>query len=183
MHTRTISLLVLASVSLGANIQVPLGGIHPEAFGGTFAQIEPSLYVGNELKETCTTLRSNLTQEEIDVCDYFSEQNSFSQGYGAYQLDFVAHICGYKADSESIPYTVSNDSDWAFTIPRLGPGVLYDRFALDHFKGFGVIGKWQEVQRTLYCLKEQKDTITKHIEYVMKNYVRTAYLHSRLSVE
>jgi hypothetical protein len=167
MHLGIIPLLSLALVSLGANVQVPLGDTHREQ--ANFAQIQPQMFMGNEFNEfrdTCTTLRGHLTQEEIDVCDYFSEEDFFS---AIFQVDFVAHICGYKEKSVSIPYTVSNDSSmFAFSVPRLGPGILYDRFAVESFKSFGIMGKWQEIQRTLYCLREQNN-MTKNIEYVIDN--------------
>jgi hypothetical protein len=171
MHQGIIPLLALALVSLGANVQVPLGDTHREQ--ANFAQIQPQMFMGsefNEFRDTCTTLRGHLTQEEIDVCDYFSEEEDpYSPNYGIFQVDFVAHICGYKAKSVSIPYTVSNDSSmFAFSVPQLGPGILYDRFAAESFKSFGIMGKWQEIQRTLYCLREQNN-MTKNIEYVIDN--------------
>jgi hypothetical protein len=142
MYTQIISLLTLASVSLGAIVQMPLSDIHREQ--ASFAQIVPSFFVGNEFRETCTSLRSNLTQEEIDACEYFAKQSSIPGDLGIYRLDFVTHMCGYKAESISIPNTISDDSSsWVLTsaVPQVGPGILYDRFAVEHFRSFGIRGK------------------------------------------
>jgi hypothetical protein len=154
MQSRIFSLLVLVSVSLGATIQMPLGYKHPER--ATIEQVDPSIFTGNERRETCITLRTNLTQEGIDVCDYFSKEDFIPGHLWISRVDFVAHICGLMTELLSIHF--NQLSDWAYIVPRLGPGVLYDRFALDTFKAFGVIGTWQEIQATIFCLKEQKDT-------------------------
>jgi hypothetical protein len=103
MQSRIISLLALVSVSLGATIQMPLGVKHPEQ--ATIAQVDPSIFTGNERREICTTLlRTNLTQEGIDICDYFSKEGFISGHLWISRVDFVAHICGLKTELLSIRF-------------------------------------------------------------------------------
>jgi hypothetical protein len=105
MYTPIISLLALASVSLGATIQVPSGDIYPEQ--AIIAQFEPPIFTDNERRETCTALRNNLTQEEIEFGDYLSKENFILSHHGIYRVDFMAYICEYRAELESILYIVS----------------------------------------------------------------------------